>query len=146
MNSLAKVGCALATLGLVGCGSVAEAPGQKQLSAEVGQVRSQLGSLEASLEQSAKQIDELTALARANQVQLGQLAKKSVEHAVAAPAASAAPAAAAPAATQIDPAVLRALFRENIREFFAQAGGDLLLPVDDLPPVVLETLQETIPD
>ena len=142
MNSLAKVGCALAALGLVGCGSVAEAPGQKQLSAEVGQVRSQLGSLEASLNKSAKQIDELTALAQANQVQLRQLAKKSVEQA-AAPAAAAAP--EAPVAASADPAVRRALFRENIREFFAQSGGDLLLPVDDLPPVVLETIQETIP-
>ena len=65
MNSLAKAGCALAALGLVGCGSVAEAPGQKQLSAEVEQVRHKLGSLEASLKQNAQQIDELTALARA---------------------------------------------------------------------------------
>ena len=138
MNSLAKGGCVLTLLGLVGCGSVDESPGQKQLSAEAGQVQHQLGSLEASLKQNAEQIDRLTALARANQVELRQLAKKSV-------GIVAAPVAPAAATAPVDPAVLRALVRENIREFFAQAGRPLRLPLSDLPPAVRETLLETIP-
>ncbi len=144
MNTLAKVGCALVTLGLVGCVEVAEAPGQKQPSAEAGQVQLQLRSLEASLKQNAKQIEKLTALAQANQVQLRQLARKSVGKA-AAPATPPAPPAGPAAAAAVDPAELRALVGEIIREFFAQAGKPLKLPLTDLPPAVRETLQETIP-
>ena len=100
MNSLAKIGCALATLGLVGCGSETKSPGQRQPSAKVGQFERQMQSLQTSLKQNAKQIEKLTALAQANHIQLQQLANKSVKHAASAP---------------VDPAVLRELVRFSRR-------------------------------